>query len=87
MPDPHCASCRGTFVEKVCLIVYCFSVSLVHHCFRFKIENPSDDPRNYQVPGAQIPEEDDEASFNPIDFLSQLSTYPHMSPFGSDNWR
>jgi len=33
MPDPHCASCNGTFVEK--------------------IENPEDDPREYQqdIPG------------------------------------
>ncbi|KAJ3534464.1 hypothetical protein NM688_g7132 [Phlebia brevispora] len=42
-PDPHCASCNGTFVEK--------------------LENPSDDPRDFQEAGI-----DDEA-YGPDEFL------------------
>jgi hypothetical protein len=52
MPDPHCASCGGDFVEKV----HCIGASTILRLiwFSVKMEDPSDDPREFQhsLPGA-----------------------------------
>ncbi|KAI0081059.1 hypothetical protein K474DRAFT_1768808 [Panus rudis PR-1116 ss-1] len=57
VPDPHCASCNGTFVEK--------------------IENPSDDPREFQAAGPAL---DDEGPFSPAQFMLGLTNLLNMPP-------
>ncbi|KAK7695041.1 hypothetical protein QCA50_002229 [Cerrena zonata] len=63
VPDPHCASCNGTFVEKM--------------------ENPADDPRNFQAQAADPT--GDEDPFGPRDFLFGLSTLLNAGGMPSQN--
>ncbi|THH26974.1 hypothetical protein EUX98_g7219 [Antrodiella citrinella] len=67
---------------KRCVSQYPRNVRLAHILSPFKIENPSDDPRQYHIPGggAEFPG-DDENPLNPLDFLMGLqAAMPEIRP-------
>jgi len=59
-PDPHCASCNGTFVEKM--------------------ENPSDDPRDFQHHGPGVLEQDVFSSALEAFLSDHLGIRPRSDP-------
>lgn len=73
-PEPHCASCNGTFIERVRQTCYiALAGARLHYLitvFDKKIENNDDDPREF---AHALPDEgDDPVGLGAYNLLSQL---------------
>lgn len=73
-PDPHCASCNGTFVEKVSLV----RITIIWNIRKriAQLDNPEDDPRALLGPGGGMDLDEEMDGLQTFGLLGQFTLRP-----------